>query len=112
MPLVSAHEILLNFLNGTHFYLHSPRLFIRYFYYFTFLCKMSLIPHGPMLSFSGVGEATGTLHTLELLKNILFVLPYNSLKSCCEIILRVMTLSNVVSTFLCGYDGNTCSDII
>ena len=48
------------------------------------------------LHLSGVGEATATLHTLELLKNILSVLPQHSLKSCCEMILRVMTLSNVV----------------
>ena len=48
----------------------------------------------------GTGEATATLHTLELLKEILAVMPRAALKSCCEAILRVMTLSNVVGTKL------------
>lgn len=44
----------------------------------------------------GTGEALDTLHTLALLKDILAQFPLNSMKSCCETILRMMTLSNVV----------------
>ncbi len=63
------------------------------------LCFARLFPIPPTL-LAGTGEATETKHTLELLKNILAVLPANSLKSCCETILKLMTLSNVVSKFL------------
>ncbi|XP_070541212.1 RRP12-like protein [Ptychodera flava] len=44
----------------------------------------------------GAGEAHATLHVLGLLKDILGVFPQSSLKSTCETILRVMTLSNVL----------------
>ncbi|XP_013379809.1 RRP12-like protein isoform X2 [Lingula anatina] len=46
----------------------------------------------------GTGEASDTLHILGLLKDILHVFPHNSLKSTCETVLRVMTLSNVMVT--------------
>ncbi|CAC5426030.1 RRP12 [Mytilus coruscus] len=49
----------------------------------------------------GTGEALDTLHTLALLKDILAQFPLNSMKSCCETILRMMTLSNVMVTS-CG----------
>jgi hypothetical protein len=46
----------------------------------------------------GMGEAIDTLHTLSLLKQVLPVFPQNSVKTVCETILKVMTLSNVVCT--------------
>ncbi|KAL4231185.1 pre-rRNA processing protein [Mactra antiquata] len=46
----------------------------------------------------GTGEALDTLHTLSLLKQILPVFSHNNLKSVCETILKVMTLSNVMVT--------------
>ena len=56
----------------------------------------------------GGGEAADTLHTLSLLRSILPVLPHNSVKSACETILRVMTLSNVVSSKFFAKYWNTC----
>lgn len=47
---------------------------------------------------SGGKDASGTLHILELLKYVLAVLPPQGLKSACETVLRVMTLSHVVRT--------------
>ena len=49
------------------------------------------------LSCLGSSEATTTLHILGLLKEVISVLPKNNLKTVCETILKVMTLSNVVS---------------
>ena len=49
----------------------------------------------------GTGNALETLHTLALLKDILAQFPLNSVKSSCETILRMMTLSNVMVTS-CG----------
>ncbi|KAK3094601.1 hypothetical protein FSP39_003915 [Pinctada imbricata] len=49
----------------------------------------------------GTGEAVDTLHILALLKDVLSSLPLNSVKSVCETILRMMTLSNVMVT-ACG----------
>ncbi|XP_077992398.1 RRP12-like protein [Glandiceps talaboti] len=46
----------------------------------------------------GSGEGHVTLHVLGLLKDILAVFPQTSLKSTCETMLRVMTLSNVLVT--------------
>ncbi|XP_060581938.1 RRP12-like protein [Ruditapes philippinarum] len=46
----------------------------------------------------GMGEAIDTLHTLSLLKQVLPVFPQNSVKTVCETILKVMTLSNVMVT--------------
>ncbi|XP_064418948.1 RRP12-like protein [Latimeria chalumnae] len=46
----------------------------------------------------GSKEATTTLHVLGLLKELLPCFPVNSIKSCCEVILRVMTLSHVLIT--------------
>ncbi|KAJ8317039.1 hypothetical protein KUTeg_004943 [Tegillarca granosa] len=43
----------------------------------------------------GTGEALVTLHTLALLKDSIGLFPSNSVKSTCETILRLMTLSNV-----------------
>lgn len=48
---------------------------------------------------TGSGESTDTLHILTLLKDIMGTFSLNSVKAVCETILRVMTLSNVVSTF-------------
>ena len=45
---------------------------------------------------TGTGESADSLYTLALLKSLLPVLPHNSVKSACETILRVMTISNVV----------------
>lgn len=44
----------------------------------------------------GNKEDTTTLHVLGLLKDLLSAFPLNSVKSCCETLLRVMTLSHVV----------------
>uniref|UniRef100_A0A671R9G2 Uncharacterized protein n=1 Tax=Sinocyclocheilus anshuiensis TaxID=1608454 RepID=A0A671R9G2_9TELE len=46
----------------------------------------------------GSKEDTTTLHVLGLLKDLLSVLPLSSVKSCCETLLRVMTLSHVLVT--------------
>lgn len=45
----------------------------------------------------GAKEATTTLHVLTLLRDLLPCLPASSVKPCCETLLRVMTLSHVVS---------------
>ncbi|KAL3864637.1 hypothetical protein ACJMK2_006302, partial [Sinanodonta woodiana] len=47
------------------------------------------------------GEAIDTLHVVSLLKDVLSVFPQNYVKSCCETILRLMTLSNVMVTAGC-----------
>uniref|UniRef100_A0AAY4CBG0 RRP12-like protein n=1 Tax=Denticeps clupeoides TaxID=299321 RepID=A0AAY4CBG0_9TELE len=44
------------------------------------------------------GEDTTTLHVLGLLKDLLASLPVGSVKTCCETLLRVMTLSHVLVT--------------
>ncbi|XP_048061220.1 RRP12-like protein [Megalobrama amblycephala] len=46
----------------------------------------------------GSKEDTTTLHVLGLLKDLLSAFPLNSVKSCCETLLRVMTLSHVLVT--------------
>ncbi|XDV50459.1 hypothetical protein PO909_019515 [Leuciscus waleckii] len=46
----------------------------------------------------GNKEDTTTLHVLGLLKELLSAFPLNSVKSCCETLLRVMTLSHVLVT--------------
>ncbi|XP_053168440.1 RRP12-like protein isoform X3 [Hemicordylus capensis] len=46
----------------------------------------------------GAKEATTTLHMLTLLRDLLPCLPAPSVKSCCETLLRVMTLSHVLVT--------------
>lgn len=46
---------------------------------------------------SGAKEATTTLHMLTLLRDLLPCFPAPAVKSCCETLLRVMTLSHVVS---------------
>lgn len=46
---------------------------------------------------AGTGEAGTTCHVLSLLKDNLVTFPKNHLKTTCETILKVMTLSNVVS---------------
>lgn len=44
----------------------------------------------------GNKEDTTTLHVLGLLKELLGTFPLGAVKSCCETLLRVMTLSHVV----------------
>lgn len=46
----------------------------------------------------GSKEATTTLHVLTLLKDLLPCFPVSAVKSCCETLLRVMTLSHVLIT--------------
>ncbi|KAJ8248399.1 hypothetical protein GJAV_G00241620 [Gymnothorax javanicus] len=46
----------------------------------------------------GSKENTTTLHVLGLMKDLLSVLPVGAVKSCCETLLRVMTLSHVLVT--------------
>ncbi|XP_029466030.1 RRP12-like protein isoform X2 [Rhinatrema bivittatum] len=48
--------------------------------------------------FGGSKEATTTLHVLTLLKDLLPCFPVVVVKSCCETLLRVMTLSHVLIT--------------
>ncbi len=50
-----------------------------------------------ILLFAGVGDALNSLHVLSLLKDVLGDFPKSSVKSVCETILKVMTVSNVVS---------------
>lgn len=45
---------------------------------------------------SGNKEDTTTLHLLGLLKELITTFPQSSVKSCCETLLRLMTLSHVV----------------
>lgn len=45
----------------------------------------------------GTKEATTTLHVLALLRDVLPCFPAAVVKTCCETLLRVMTLSHVVS---------------
>ena len=47
---------------------------------------------------SGSKEDTTTLHVLCLLKELIGTFPLGAVKSCCETLLRVMTLSHVVRT--------------
>lgn len=47
---------------------------------------------------AGNKEDTTTLHVLGLLKELLGTFPLGAVKSCCETLLRVMTLSHVVRT--------------
>ncbi|CAM4584797.1 unnamed protein product [Lepidochelys olivacea] len=46
----------------------------------------------------GTKEATTTLHVLTLLRDLLPCLPLAAVKTCCETLLRVMTLSHVLVT--------------
>ncbi|XP_075790591.1 RRP12-like protein [Pelodiscus sinensis] len=46
----------------------------------------------------GSREATSTLHVLALLRALLPCLPLAAVKSCCETLLRIMTLSHVLVT--------------
>lgn len=46
----------------------------------------------------GSKEDTTTLHVLGFLKDLLSALPLSSVKSCCETLLRLMTLSHVLVT--------------
>uniref|UniRef100_A0A3Q3K3T3 Uncharacterized protein n=1 Tax=Monopterus albus TaxID=43700 RepID=A0A3Q3K3T3_MONAL len=46
----------------------------------------------------GSKEDTTTLHVLGLLKELMGVFPLGAVKSCCEMLLRVMTLSHVLVT--------------
>lgn len=46
---------------------------------------------------TGTREATTTLHVLALLRDLLPCFPAAVVKTCCETLLRVMTLSHVVS---------------
>ncbi|XP_037534826.1 RRP12-like protein [Nematolebias whitei] len=46
----------------------------------------------------GSKEDTTTLHVLSLLKELMGTFPLGSVKSCCETLLRVMTLSHVLVT--------------
>ncbi|CAH1783394.1 unnamed protein product, partial [Owenia fusiformis] len=46
----------------------------------------------------GGADATTSLHILGLLKDVLSTFPHHSLKAVCEAILRLMTLSNVLTT--------------
>ncbi|PVD30877.1 hypothetical protein C0Q70_10152 [Pomacea canaliculata] len=46
----------------------------------------------------GANEALDTLHILGLLRDIMSTFPQNSIKSTCETVLRVMTVSNVLVT--------------
>ncbi|XP_063963855.1 RRP12-like protein [Lytechinus pictus] len=55
-------------------------------------CVQQIEQHG------GTGEAGTTCHVLTLLKDILVSFPKNQLKTTCETILKVMTLSNVLVT--------------
>ncbi|XP_072351110.1 RRP12-like protein, partial [Scyliorhinus torazame] len=48
--------------------------------------------------FGGSGEGTTALHVLGLLKDVLPSFPVSCVKSCCEILLRVMTLNHVMVT--------------
>lgn len=50
------------------------------------------------LALPGSKEATTTLHMLTLLKDLLPCFPESLVKSCSETLLRVMTLSHVVSS--------------
>jgi ribosomal RNA-processing protein 12 len=58
-----------------------------------------------LLCLPGSKEATTTLHMLTLLKDILPCFPEGLVKSCCETLLRVMTLSHVVSSGYRKEDG-------
>lgn len=55
--------------------------------------------HGLRCCFASAGtkEATTTLHVLALLRDLLPCFPAAVVKTCCETLLRVMTLSHVVS---------------
>lgn len=55
-------------------------------------CVQQIEQHG------GTGDAGTTCHVLTLLKDILVAFPKNNLKTTCETILKVMTLSNVLVT--------------
>ncbi|XP_040905089.1 RRP12-like protein [Toxotes jaculatrix] len=46
----------------------------------------------------GIKEDTTTLHVLGLLKELIGTFPLGAVKSCCETLLRVMTLSHVLVT--------------
>lgn len=60
----------------------------------------------------GVDESGNVLHLVGLLKLILPSFPQQALKSSCETLLKLMTLSNVVSKwlyFLCDVFLPSCS---
>lgn len=54
------------------------------------------------MSPAGTKEATTTLHVLSLLRDLLPCFPAAVVKTCCETLLRVMTLSHVVSVPMLG----------
>ena len=54
-------------------------------------CSLSMFLTPP-----GSKEDTTTLHVLGLLKELMGTFPLGAVKSCCETLLRVMTLSHVV----------------
>lgn len=56
-----------------------------------------------LLCLPGSKESTTTLHMLTLLKDLLPCFPEGMVKSCSETLLRVMTLSHVVSS---GWEAN------
>lgn len=60
--------------------------------------------HGLRCCFAPAGtkEATTTLHVLSLLRDLLPCFPAAVVKTCCETLLRVMTLSHVVSVPVLG----------
>ena len=57
----------------------------------------------------GSKEATTTLHMLTLLKDLLPCFPEGLVKSCSETLLRVMTLSHVVSSGPKAGERGACS---
>lgn len=56
-------------------------------------------PNFVTFTLTGSSEATDTLYTLALLKEIIGVFPQHSTKAICETLLRLMTLSNPVSVY-------------
>lgn len=56
--------------------------------------------HGCCSTPPGAKEATTTLHVLSLLRDVLPCCPAAAVKTCCETLLRVMTLSHVVSVLV------------
>lgn len=72
--------------------------------FFIFIIMMNILS---LYSTQGNKEDTTTLHVLGLLKELLSAFPLNSVKSCCETLLRVMTLSHVVreqfNSYICHF---------
>uniref|UniRef100_A0A4W3IP71 Ribosomal RNA processing 12 homolog n=1 Tax=Callorhinchus milii TaxID=7868 RepID=A0A4W3IP71_CALMI len=53
----------------------------------------------------GSKEATSTLHVLSLLREVLPCFPISCVKSCCETLLRVMTMSHMVTCAMQVFHG-------